>query len=56
MSPLLKRGHVRALQIAVAKSRIRSLFQTPQRVFEITPLVPGSPSLDVRPHSPGGTR
>ena len=28
----------------------------PQRVFEITPLVPGSPSLDVKPHSPGGTR
>src|SRR5215469_13324269 len=24
--------------------------------FVITPLVPGSPSLDVRPHSPGGTR
>ncbi len=24
--------------------------------FEITPLVPGSPSLDVKPHSPGGTR
>src|SRR4029077_9173648 len=56
MSPLLKRGHVRALQIALAKLRIWSLFQAPQRVFEITPLVPGSPSLDVRPHSPGGTR
>jgi hypothetical protein len=27
-----------------------------QRVFEITPLVPGSPSLDVRSHSPGETR
>src|SRR6266480_4210338 len=40
----------------LAKSRIRSLFQAPQRVFEITPLVPGSPSLDVRPHSPGETR
>jgi len=24
--------------------------------FVITPLVPGSPSLDVKPHSPGGTR
>ena len=40
----------------LAKSRIWSLFQAPQRVFEITPLVPGSPSLDARPHSPGGTR
>src|SRR5262249_15471477 len=27
-----------------------------QRVFEITPLVPGSPSLDVRSRSPGETR
>src|SRR5262249_26311357 len=24
--------------------------------FVITPLVPGFPSLDVKPHSPGGTR
>src|SRR5215831_18227208 len=40
----------------LAKSSKPSLFQAPQRVFEITPLVPGSPSLDVRLHSPGGTR
>src|SRR5215472_9126337 len=40
----------------LAKLRISSLFQAPQRVFEITPLVPGSPSLDVRSRSPGGTR
>src|ERR1700757_1423152 len=40
----------------LAKSRESSLFPAPQRVFEITPLVPGSPSLDVRSRSPGGTR
>ena len=28
----------------------------PQRVFEVAPLVPGFPSLDVKPHSPGETR
>ncbi|PYJ17856.1 MAG: hypothetical protein DME96_04615 [Verrucomicrobia bacterium] len=32
------------------------LIYPPQRVFEITPSVPGSPSLDVKPYSPGGTR
>src|ERR1051326_5826142 len=43
-------------QTALAKWRELALFGSPQRVFEITPLVPGSPSLDARPHSPGGTR
>jgi len=42
--------------MTLAKLPIPCLFQAPQRVFEITPLVPGSPSLDVRPHSPGETR
>ncbi|PYL72115.1 MAG: hypothetical protein DMF26_17405 [Verrucomicrobia bacterium] len=67
MSPLSKfatanpscggRGHVRALPKALlAKLEISSLFKAPQRAFEITPLVPGFPSLDVKPHSPGGTR
>jgi len=28
----------------------------PQRVFEVAPLVPGFPSLDVKPHSSGETR
>src|SRR5207249_12078134 len=32
------------------------LIPVPQRVFEVAPLVPGSPSLDGKPHSPGGTR
>jgi hypothetical protein len=57
MSPLSQRGHVHTLPKAVlAKLEISSLFKAPQRVFEIAPLVPGSPSLDVRPLSPGGTR
>src|SRR5436309_2570061 len=43
-------------ELLLAKSRIQSLFLAPQRVFEITPLVPGSPSLDARLHSPGGAR
>jgi hypothetical protein len=42
--------------IALAKLAIPFLLAAPQRVFEATPLVPGSPSLDVKPHSPGGTR
>src|SRR5262245_27452947 len=41
---------------SVAKLRVWALFQAPQRVFEYTPLVPGSPSLDARSRSPGGTR
>ena len=41
---------------ALAKLPIWSLFNAPQRVFEITPLVPGFPSLDVKPYSPGETR
>ena len=45
-----------AHQQMLAKCSIHALFQAPQRVFEITPLVPGSPSLDVRSRSPGGTR
>ncbi|PYJ80175.1 MAG: hypothetical protein DME69_01835 [Verrucomicrobia bacterium] len=32
------------------------LIYPPQRVFEVAPLVPGFLSLDVKPHSPGGTR
>jgi hypothetical protein len=43
-------------QTLLAKVLSWRLLDAPQRVFEITPLVPGSPSLDARPHSPGGTR
>src|SRR5215469_16322443 len=47
--------HARAPQLAC---KIADLVFIPssQRVFEITPLVPGSPSLDVRSRSPGETR
>jgi hypothetical protein len=40
----------------LAKARVLVFIRGSQRVFEITPLVPGSPSLDVRSRSPGGTR
>jgi len=40
----------------LAKFNLWCWFLTPQRVFEVAPLVPGSPSLDGKPHSPGGTR
>jgi hypothetical protein len=40
-----------------ACKRARMVFiPSPQRVFEMAPLVPGFPLLDVKPHSPGGTR
>jgi hypothetical protein len=43
-------------ETATCISCVLVFIDRPQRVFEVTPLVPGSPSLDVKPHSPGETR
>src|SRR5437763_17177242 len=53
----MRRIYCEAIEsMPLAKSPGSSLFLASQRVFEITPLVPGSPSLDARPHAPGETR
>src|ERR1700675_4227541 len=38
------------------QNRGNALYSGLAASFVITPLVPGSPSLDVKPHSPGETR
>src|ERR1700694_2365936 len=50
------RARRRWVKSALAKFSHWCSFPVPQRVFEVAPLVPGSPSLDVKPHSPGETR
>ena len=55
-APESARLAVAPYQVSACKTANPAFIPHSAASFVITPLVPGSPSLDVKPHSPGGTR